>query len=97
MCTDLCFWYRGYRSEKIEKNLTSFLDKAKSTLETLFGISQQKQQELTQQQKKSGGSGVSSIVKAIMSSASGFLVNTLLVWFTFFFSFISEGILKILF
>ena len=66
-------------STKIEKNITSFIDKAKSSLESSFGISQQKQQEVIQQQKKSGGSGVGSIVKAIMSSTSGFLVNTLLV------------------
>src|SRR5687768_5206407 len=47
-------------STKIEKNITSFIDKAKSSLESSFGISQQKQQEVMQQQKKSGGSGVSS-------------------------------------
>src|SRR5687767_5272170 len=87
-------------SEKIEKNITSFIDKAKSTLENSFGISQQKQQEAIQQQKKSGGSGVSSIVKAIMNSTSGFLVNTLLVLvylflFLYFRKHLKNSILKL--
>ncbi len=65
--------------EAFETSITSFIEKTKAFIESSFGISEQKQQELAQQQQKSGGSGAPSMIKKFLSVLSGFLIDTILV------------------
>lgn len=66
-------------SEEIEKNLTQKLAELKQFINTSFGVSEQKQQEMLQKQQQSSGSKVSSLATGFLSAIGGFLTDFLLV------------------
>lgn len=63
----------------MEQKITQTISKLKETLSNTFGISPEKQQEMMKQQQQSGSGGMSAVVKGIMSSIMGMLVDFILV------------------
>jgi predicted PurR-regulated permease PerM len=70
----------------LEKSITPFIQKIRTSLDTQFGFTQEKQQQLMQQQQQGGGGEGTSMVKKFLSGLSGFIVDTILVLvYTFLF------------
>lgn len=84
----------------IQEKVSGSISNLKGYISTKLGISPEKQQEMLKQQQSSGGGGAGKVVTAIISSFSGLLVDTVLVFvyiflFMFFRNHLKQFILKL--
>ncbi len=98
----LVWQFSGMASEMTgtEENVTKLVKKMQSSIESYFGISKEKQQQVIQKQQQSGGSKIPLIITGFLKSLSSVLVDTILTLvylflFLFFWAHLKKFILKL--
>lgn len=98
----LVWQFSGLASEitGIEENVTKLVKKIQSSIESYFGISKEKQQQVIQKQQQSGGSKIPTVITGFLKSLSSFLVDAVLTLvylflFLFFRAHLKKFILKL--
>lgn len=99
----LLFWQLqdfAKNASQIEQRITGFVDKARSNIESTFGISAKEQQEMIKKSSQQGTGKVSGAITGVLGSFFSIAVNTVLVMvyiflFIYFRDHIKNFILKI--